>query len=112
MKDIHVVGKKWPEMIVKLPNAKVVTFECEQTTLQVQIQHTNLINLILIHKNFPVWFEYKWDNIHGTTHVVKTNLKKSNNHDFVYHALFGNTVKFFIPTISLMVFSILIIREV
>ena len=25
--------KKWPEMTVKLPNAKVVTFECEQTIL-------------------------------------------------------------------------------
>ena len=27
----YVVGKKWPEMIVKLPNAKVVTFKYEQT---------------------------------------------------------------------------------
>jgi hypothetical protein len=34
------------------------------------------------------------------------------NHDFVYHALFGNTVKFLVPTISLVVFSVLIIREV
>ena len=31
MKDIYVVGTKWPEMIVKLPNAKIVTFESEQT---------------------------------------------------------------------------------
>ena len=31
VENIHAVGKKWPEMIVKLPNAKVVTFKCEQT---------------------------------------------------------------------------------
>ena len=28
--------KKWPEMIVKLPNAKVVTFEYERTILRIQ----------------------------------------------------------------------------
>ena len=44
--------------------------------------------------------------------MVKTELKESKYHDFVYHALFGNTVKFLVPTISLVVFSILIIREV
>ena len=27
------LAEKWPEMIVKLPNAKVVTFEYEQTIL-------------------------------------------------------------------------------
>jgi hypothetical protein len=27
---IHLVGTKLPEMIVKLPNAKIVTFESEQ----------------------------------------------------------------------------------
>ena len=26
MKDVYVVGKKWPEMIVNCPNAKVVSF--------------------------------------------------------------------------------------
>jgi len=61
--------------------------------------------------NVPVWFEYKWADMHGTTNVVQTDLKKSKHHDFVYHALFGNTVKFLVPTISLVVFSILIIRE-
>ena len=32
-KNIHVDGKKLSEMIVKLPNAKVVTFEYEQTII-------------------------------------------------------------------------------
>ena len=26
VKDIYVVGKKWPEMVVNWPNAKVVSF--------------------------------------------------------------------------------------
>ena len=26
MKDVYVVGKKWPEMVVNWPNAKVVIF--------------------------------------------------------------------------------------
>jgi hypothetical protein len=31
VKDIHVVGTKWSENFAKLPNAKNVTFESEQT---------------------------------------------------------------------------------
>jgi hypothetical protein len=26
VKDVYVVGKKWPEMVVNWPNAKVVSF--------------------------------------------------------------------------------------
>ena len=31
MKDNYVVGKKWPEMIAKVPNAKVVLFISNQS---------------------------------------------------------------------------------
>ena len=31
VKEICVVGKKWPEMVVKWPNTKVVSFFYEQT---------------------------------------------------------------------------------
>ena len=64
--------------------------------------------------SIPTMFEYTWETKDGVPEVVRSQIFKDNEYFFkiVYKAWMGFTFRFLLPTICLMVFSVLLIREV
>ena len=56
VKDVYVVGKKWPEMVVNWPNAKVVSFFIGQSLVPVKSK-------VEISQNFVAFSKYMNFNI-------------------------------------------------
>ena len=64
--------------------------------------------------SIPTMFEYTWETKDGVPEVVRSQIFKDNEYFFkiVYKAWMGFTFRFLLPTICLVVFSVLLIREV
>ena len=64
--------------------------------------------------SIPTMFEYTWETKDGVPEVVRNQIFKDNEYFFkiVYKAWMGFTFRFLLPTTCLVVFSILLIREV
>ena len=64
--------------------------------------------------SIPTMFEYTWETKDGVPEVVRNQIFKDNEYFFkiVYKAWMGFTFRFLLPTICLVVFSVLLIREV
>ena len=64
--------------------------------------------------SIPTMFEYTWETRNGVPVVVHNPIFEDNEYFFkiVYKAWMGFTFRFLLPTTCLVVFSILLIREV